>query len=251
MQDDSFSGELEAIAALFVYPPTPDLAGQERDRLRHQAPLVNFPPRPTMRRTLVVGTIIMLLLFAALMAIPPVRAAFLRVLQIGAFEINLLEEPPIKPASTPLPGSLTDLGEPISLADAAAQFPFPLISPHTLGAPDWVYIQDFADYPSKIITLVWTGDDGAGGSQIMLTYFGLEGLARKTAGGEQVRDVRIADMAGIWIEGPHLLNLQHLGTSTDLAVDSNVLIWSDGVVTYRLEGKFTLDEAIELAKSMR
>lgn len=249
MQDESLSAELELMATSFAYPPTPDLAARERDRLRQHAP--HPRPRPAFRRSLAVAAILLLLLFAALMAIPPVRAAFLRVLHIGVFEINVIEETPEQPAPTPSPGSLTDLGDLTTLADAAAQFPYPLVSPPSLGAPDWVYIQKNTDYPSNVITLVWTGDDDAGGSQIMLTYFGLEGLAHKTASGEQVRDVRIGGMAGVWIEGPHLLGLLQLGTTTNVTVESNVLIWSDGVVTYRLEGMFTLDEAIVLAGSLR
>ncbi len=253
MKDGDFARELEAIAARFVYPPAPNLAARERDRLRQAMK----PPRTrtAVYRSLAAGVVILLLLVAVLLAIPPARAALLRVLQIGMFEIDVVDEPAIStailPASTPLSGSLTDLGDQTTLADAAKVFPFPLIMPDSLGTPDWVYVQHLTDHPSKIVTLVWSGDDGAPESQIMLTYFGLEGLARKTAGGEQVRDVRIADLPAVWVEGPHELSLRSLESTSELIVENNVLIWSDGVVTYRLEGVFELDEAIELAKSLR
>jgi hypothetical protein len=35
-----------------------------------------------------------------------------------------------------------------------------------------------------------------------------------------------------------------------VTIDSNVLIWVDGDITYRLEGDLTLEEALAIAESL-
>jgi hypothetical protein len=54
----------------------------------------------------------------------------------------------------------------------------------------------------------------------------------------------------VWIEGAHPLQFETGDFDVQIIVDSNVLIWTEGAVTYRLEGQLSLDEAIQLAESL-
>jgi hypothetical protein len=55
----------------------------------------------------------------------------------------------------------------------------------------------------------------------------------------------------VWVEGPHIYQQTSGGTTFERLVEGNVLIWTQGVVTYRLETALSQAEALTIAESLR
>ena len=243
---DPWPEQIAETAVHFSYPPTPDIAEAVQQRLRPQP-----APSKTVRWAVALA-VLFLLLSASLLAIPPVRAALFEWLKIGAIEIFVLEEVPVKEtlvlgdAETAVPLSITDLGKPISLAEAQAIFPEPLRQPAAWDAASPVYSQQFLGR-LPTITMQWQTDNGVTVtlSQIAAPYLGM-----KWASGEQVVETAVQGETAVWLEGTHPLQLRTGDFDRQLTIDSNVLIWTEGSITYRLEGQLTLAEAVQLAESL-
>lgn len=235
---DSWPEHVEQTAVHFTYPPTPDIAGAVRQRL-HPQPTVNKQLRWAVALALFV-----VLLAASLLAIPPVRAAVFEWLKIGAIEIFVVDEMPAVETGVPL--SILDLGEAITLTDAQAIFPESLRLPTAWEPDSIVYSQQFLGR-LPTISMQWQtdGDVTVTLSQIAAPYLGM-----KWASGEQVVETAVHGETGVWLEGAHPLQLRTGDFDRQLSIDSNVLIWTEGSITYRLEGQLTLDEAIQLAESL-
>ena len=54
----------------------------------------------------------------------------------------------------------------------------------------------------------------------------------------------------IWAVGPYPLEMKNGNTDIRRMVDGNMLIWSEGEITYRLESDLQFDEAIKIAESL-
>ena len=78
-----WEGRVQTLARAFTYPPTPDLS-----RSASPWPAAGSSPRWAW------ATVIMLALLAGLMAVPPVRAAVVEFLRLGAVRIFLAEPTP-------------------------------------------------------------------------------------------------------------------------------------------------------------
>ena len=235
---DPWPEHVKQTAVHFSYPPTPDIADTVQQRLQ---------PQPTVNKQwcwAVALALFVVLLAASLLAIPPVRAAVMEWLRIGAIEIFLVEELPALETAVPI--SVIDLGEPLSFSEAQTIFPHLLYQPPGLEADSMVYSQQFlGQLPA--ITMQWQTADGVVVtlSQIAAPYLGM-----KWASGGQVVETAVSGKTAVWIEGAHPLQLRTGDFDMQLIVDSNVLIWSEGDVTYRLEGQLTQDDAIQLAESL-
>jgi hypothetical protein len=59
----------------------------------------------------------------------------------------------------------------------------------------------------------------------------------------------------LWVQGPHMLRFRFPGGDDrfELArlVDGQVLIWTQGMITYRLETTLPLGDAVKVAESLR
>jgi hypothetical protein len=67
---------------------------------------------------------------------------------------------------------------------------------------------------------------------------------------EDLTEVEVGGQAGAWIDAPHqLLVFTEQGPESFL-VEANVLIWTDGEVTYRLETSLGQRAAIALAETI-
>jgi hypothetical protein len=243
---ERFEQAVGSIAAELPYPPTPDVAGAVRARLQ-----VALPRPWRLRRWAVAALIALLLALLVAIAVPPVRAALLRVLRIGAMQINLVDDPQqasLPDAAAPRqPMSILDLGEEMNLAEAAAVVtladpPFP----PTLGEPDAIYGQNLL-YREPVISFLWRARGER--PQILLTHIGLPQFALKWAAGEQVTETDVRGRPAIWIAGPHRLDLASGAADHVTAIPTNVLIWDDGRITYRLEADLKLEEALQIAES--
>jgi hypothetical protein len=265
---EQLEGQLRAAALTLSYPPTPDIAGAVRRRLAAQ--------RRTRQRSLrlALGLLAALL---ALMAVPQVRAAVARAIQIGAIRI-IFEEPtslpaPTTPAAAPVPtatpapaiitatpiASLLDLAGETSLEEARQRVSYQIklpAYPEELGPPERVFVQRVDR--QMMVVLVWLDPEQPGGIRMSLSIIQSDMPLEKSfavkTGVTILQEANVGSRRAIWVQGPHFLQIRQ-GNSTDYTlrylVEGNVLIWTDGELTYRLESGLTLAEAIRVAESVK
>ena len=272
----TWSLSLERVAKQFEYPPTPDLVTAMRVPQEPRR-TEEFRPRAAAGRRLSAGSrlawavVILALIFAGLLAVPQTRAAVLLLFdRIGAIRIFVDETAPtavptveeqslvspIPPAADAAPErpndhtahslALFELGEAASFDEAQAAVDFPLIVPPNLGRPHEIYIHQASPVPPAV-TLVWRGDDGA---PFSLTEIAAPEFASKMIHDQGVKSLRVGDRPAVWLTGPHRLQLLGNWQESGLLIESNVLIWSAGGVTYRLEGDRSEAEMVAIAESM-
>jgi hypothetical protein len=71
--------------------------------------------------------------------------------------------------------------------------------------------------------------------------------------GTRIQQVQVRGTTGYWISGaPHaFISLAGGGAGDELRLAGDVLIWTENGMTYRIESKLTLDQALAVAQSMR
>ena len=182
-----------------------------------------------------------LLVLFGLLVVPEVRARVLEVLRIGAVRIVLTNETPAT-HGPPLDGETT-----LALAQQQVDFPIRLPTfPPALGSPDRVLVHEFRD---PLIVLLWL--DGKRPDHVRYALYQLAntGLIEKLTG--RIHETRVNGQRAVWTQDAHLLRLPVAEGTATRNVGSNVLIWTEGTVTYRLETAGTLEEAIRIAQSLR
>ena len=221
---------LVALGRELDVPPEPDLRSRVRERIER---------RPRYRRALVPALALLVALGIAL-AVPEARSAILRFFHIGAVTIERVETlPPAR--ERPLTAGL---GPPLSLRMAEARSGVALVL--TRPRPQHFYAQ-----PGLIATLL----QYRGKSVLVAELQGDQmGIVKKLATpGTRIGAASIGSF-GLWIEGgPHLLiwkpglgEVRHIGTR----LAGNVLIWTEGDRTFRLEGGLNKGHMLELARQI-
>jgi len=262
---------LHEIARDFPYPPTPDIARGVRDRLADQSHRAALVPRPVLlRHRALVGALLVLILFAGLMAVPPVRAAVIEFLQVGVIRIFLAEPSPtptptatsvptpgvtLSPtqAFTPTPGDMVSLAQiagETTLESALAQASYALrmpAYPPDLGDPDRVFVQD-ADQP--VVILVWTAPEDPEKASLILFQIPPDSWMGKKVVFESIQQTQVNQQEAVWAIGPHFLLLNDGNVDLKRFVTGRVLIWAENDITYRLESELSLEEAIRVAESL-
>ena len=288
MRYDELEARLADLASALAFPPTPDLATAVGSRLRPAqagvapasadasgadasgAPRPLSIPRPrafgrSMRRSL---------LLAAALALLVVGAAF--AVRFG-LELLSIDFGPIPSATAPrpsaagptatvpgAPGAGIGLGRMLNLEEAGAAAPFDVLVPAALGDPDAVYLGG----PSLRgqVALVYAPRDGIpaspllGGAGLLVTQNRGEpdrGLAQKLAdtGLATVEAVTVDGAPGVWITGqPHIFwylapDGFYIEESRRLVGDT--LAWERDGILYRIEGDISLEQALDIARSMR
>ncbi len=243
--DKVWAEHLTTIAADFQYPHTPPIA-----RHIQQKQTVSGKSLGTQhRRRWATAVAVVLVLLLSLLALPPVRAAILEFIQIGA--VKIFNTSPSQPAPTESLQklSLGDIGTEITLAEAQDSMPLLLPTvPAYAVAPDAVY-QQALNASEAVITLVWFGNEER--AQIALTQIGIPSFGIKWANGEQIAETAVNDTPAVWIEGPHLFSFAEFAFSDFVTIDTQVLLWTAGDTTLRLEGDLTQAEAVDIAESLR
>lgn len=255
-------------AASFDYPPTPDVSRQVRQRLARPRPVVAGG-----RRRLAWAAVALLLLLASLLAVPQVRAALREILGIGAMTIIVDEGagPQVEPAvtatpgpdltpsaaaaqpratagATPAEGALVVPATPVSLAAAREMVGERLrrpAYPEEIGAPDGVYV-DRRERPG-VVVFVW---EKAGRPGVRLSLYQIYGTNFGMKAARQVAETTVNGRRALWIEGPHMFQQADGSLQPWQFVSGPVLLWTEGAVTYRLEGATSLDEAVRIAESL-
>lgn len=230
----------------FPYPPTPDIVASVSRKLV-----------PRKRRLILRPLLAALLLIALVMvAVPGVRAAIIEWLRVGVVTIFVGQTPTPTPAphyfSTEVPfyASPLDLPGETTLEGAREAFSYPIQLPQypaDLGAPDRVFASP-ADKP--IVTLVWFRPGGTQEIRFVLEVLTDPSVGTKydeTAGGESVQ---VDGRVGYWVTDAHTVFYYTSGRQWVRQVNANVLVWTHGIVTYRLETDLPLREVLQMAESI-
>jgi hypothetical protein len=219
--------DLVALAVVVDLPAERDLAPAVLSRLHKPTHAGRW------RRAAGIAALVLVVGLAATMAVPDARTAVLRFLGIkGAVVIRVDELPPAAKAPA-------EFGESVGIAEAERVVGF---RPLLVGGrdPDDVRIDRFS--PSFIM-LVY------GEPQIRLRLIQMVGgtIEKYALAEQRVERVKVDGRPGIWVEGRHVVS----GLFGLPRLAGNVLIWEQDGLTLRLEGRFTKEQALDLARSVR
>jgi hypothetical protein len=225
---------LVALGRELEYPTTPNLRRAVRERIERRA---------RTRRWLVVAFAVAVVGVGIAMAVPDARSAILRFFGVGSVRIERVDT---LPASRERPLT-AGLGTPRTRAEAEQIAGFRIVLPKFKGAPPRRY---FAVRNALIATVIRSGR-----TPVLLTELKGEQtwLSKKVVDPEtRVEGVQVGTHDGLFLSGGrHVLMYQvspeFVGRITTRFA-GNVLLWSDGTRTYRLEGELSRAEAIRLAK---
>ena len=142
--DSTLQARLQRAAASFSYPPTPDFAGRERQRLQQRAAHrldgecklhTTRPFRPAARSVArgLGWALAVLVLLVGLIWVSPARATVLEWLRLGAVRLFLNQGSSL--IETPQPESLNGLAGEIPASQALERAPFPLQIPRLPARP--------------------------------------------------------------------------------------------------------------------
>jgi hypothetical protein len=225
---------LVALGRELEIPPTPDLTSAVRARVARG--------RAT-RRWLVVALAVAVVGIGIAMAVPDARSSILRFFGIGSVKIERVDT---LPASREAPLT-AGLGPVRTRAQAEGVAGFRMVLPKFKGAPPSRY---YAIPDALVATVIRSGS-----TPLLLTE--LEGdqtwLSKKIVDqNTRVEPARVGDYDGLFLSGGRHVLLYETANGTEVRqlatrFAGNVLLWSDGTRTYRLEGKVSRDEAIRLA----
>jgi hypothetical protein len=263
--DPKLEAQLRALGRRLRYPPEPDVHDEVLGRIEEHAPLSRRRWRGLLsspRRR--VAAVVLALLFAGASALgisPDVREATAERLGLKGIKITFLPQPP-KPEPV---GSGLKLGEKLTLEEARRRVAYRIVVPSLpkLGEPDAVYVGG-PPPPGGQVSLVYRPRSGIPraaetGVGVLLTEF--QGstdraLFRKILGpGVKLEAVSVNGGRGYWLEGdPHVFLYQDGSgyvREERIRLAANTLIWEQGELTLRLEGKLPKEEALRIAESVR
>ncbi|UCF27010.1 MAG: DUF4367 domain-containing protein [Chloroflexota bacterium] len=258
-QKEDFDTRIRSLAKDFPYPRTPDIAGG------FDWKEINPPHRVIRYRRWALASILLIVLFASLVAVPEVRARLLEFLQIGSIRIQVTE-PTLTSTASEVPGgvmgpltatpdygsnmvSLLELDGETTLDDVREKAEFPVrlpTYPPDLGEPGRVFYQQIDE--QSFVVLVWLYPDTDDRVRISLYALG-EGTGGFKGEPRVIEEIEVSGERAIWTDGPHLFTIDGYFQLGRL-VESPVLIWTSEGLTYRLEGDLSKDEMIRIAESL-
>ena len=200
---------------------------------------VDWPPTPTFsyaprRRRWPFAVAIALAALAVAFAVPQSRGAILRFFDIGNVHVRVVDTLP-RAEQQPLNAGL---GPTISRATAKSIFPGVLLPP--------VHAQLHLA-PGRIFAAVFKSH----GSPVLLSEYQGGYYVKKLVGGStDIEEVQVQGAGlALWLSGA-----QHVfvAPARSPRLAGNVLLWTIGEATYRLEGpNLRKEDAISLAESLR
>ncbi len=227
----SLEQRLQALGRELAFPPEPELAARARPAARP------FPWRW-------VALAAALVALAAAFAVPSARTSILRFFHIEGATVERVETlPPAQERS-----SAGGLGRRVSLQEAERFLGFRLLLPPLDGEPP-TYLLD-----GVLATVLLRVED----RPVLLSEYAARdySLLKKSVGEKtSVEPVRVAGEPGLWVEGPpHTLT--YFSASGEfrqrtVKIHGNVLLWTHGPVTVRLEGKISKAQAVRVARQIR
>ena len=243
-EDTRLAAALRELGGRLDVPPAPDV---------REAVLARLPARrrATVPRWATVAAALVLVFAAAVTFSPAVRATVTGLLRFAGIELRSEPGPPLRGQGL-LPGERS-----VDLAGARRLTAFPIGVPAALGGPDDVRV---TGAPVRVVSLLYQGGPGRpaaapGQAAVRLDEFDgqLGPVFEKFLGMSGGRQVSVDGAPAIWIDRPHeLMYVDRAGEwrteTARLAAQS--LIWQRGAVTYRLEGAFTVEEAMRIAATV-
>jgi hypothetical protein len=192
-------------------------------------------------RRLVVGIAALLAAIGVSAAVSaPVRAAISDVFGFAGVEIR--KDPGPAPASSPaLPGEHR-----VEVAAAEREVGFRVRIPSALGPPDWVSVAD-----GRVVSLHYTRaeesvqiDEFAGDLGVMWEKYAAIGSARRAS---------VNGHDALWFEGQVTLvyvDANNVERTESARLTNGTLLWTDGGITFRLDGIRPFEDALAVAGSM-
>ncbi len=251
MENENYNQEkIESLvkekAQSFPYPATPDIAGQVRLHISKSA------RRPLSRLAWAITGLI--LVAGLILAVPQARASLVELIRAGA--VTLIVDDSEKSTTTPpdtaelslLEEALFANAQKLTLAQTQEQASFELAGLPDLGKPDAVYFHEVSGLYGQVVVMIWRDEAAPNGVQTLFyqmnaPYYGIKQAARNS-----IRSTRIDGREAFWIEGAHTFILS--GAQEQNLVPRDVLIWTRGDITYRLESELTYQQAVQLAESL-
>jgi hypothetical protein len=248
------------------WPETPDLASSVRARLHEAAEPADarerrarrrLLPPAGLRRSLALALVALLVLAGGVFAaVPGVRDAVLEFFGLQGATVERREELPAVPELRPL-----KLGERTTLERVRAEFGFEPLVPSAAGSPDHVFAN--TNVPGGELALAYRPARGlpeAGSTGLGLLVGEFRGdlvpdyLGKIAGQATSIDRLRLDGQRAIWIEGaPHLFFYRPPDSDfaeSELRLADNVLLLERGNLLVRLEGAFTRERAVELARSL-
>ena len=239
-ENEAWEMRVQTLSRQVDYPPTPDVAAGVRARLqrRERAPLRSVWVRAALA--------LLLIALVAVLAIPDLRAKAFEILQLGALRVE--DE---GPALTPQPEGTPafDPALETTLDDARARLDFALpTTPPDLGTPDHVYVYEAR---GPVVILAWDGVSAPGHPPLSLTIARTDNLLMKNRDEPSARPT-VNGQPALWFVEPHVFEMQPpVGEPDQRVIEANVLVWTSGDLTLRLETDWPLEEAVRLADSVQ
>jgi hypothetical protein len=237
------------------WPDTPDIGPAVRRRLPSRAPKRRRPL--IVRRSLAIALASLLVLAGGVFAaVPSVRHSVLEFFGLQGATVERREELPAVPELRPL-----KLGEPTTLGHARAKLGFEPLVPGAAGIPDHVFVNTHV--PGGELALAYRATRGL--PEAHSTGLGLlvgefrgdllpEYLGKIAGQATRIDRISVDGQRGIWIEGaPHLFFYRPPNSDfaeSQLRLAANVLLLERGNLLVRLEGAFSRQRALELARSL-
>jgi len=222
---------LVALGRRLDIPPEPDLRSRVRERIER---------RPRYRRAVVLALAVLVVAFGIALAVPPARSAILRFFHIGAVTIERVETLPAVRERSLAAG----LGPPLPLREAEARSGVPLVLAGS--RPQRFYAQ-----PGLIATLLRYE-----GKPVLLAELqgNQTGLVKKFATPTTRIEPAAIGSFGVWLEGGKHVLIWIAASGEIRQVEprlaGNVLIWTEGNRTYRLEGALNKGQMLELGQQI-
>jgi hypothetical protein len=241
------------------WPDTPELAPGVRARLAGTPPVrVRRPLFGGLRRSLALALVLLVVLAAAAAAaIPAVRDGVLEWLGLQGATVERVTTLPTAPPERPL-----ELGQRTTLPAARGRLAFEPLLPSALGEPDGVYIR--RRVPGGDLSLAYRPRPGfapARSTRLGLLVSEFRGdldpdYVGKIVGPAAVAQALVVDGGrAVWVEGaPHFFFYRAPDgrvIESELRLAQNVLLVERGGLLVRLEGAFSRERAIRLARSLR
>lgn len=244
--DEALERALSAAGRELAFPPTPAIVTAVVSRLETDRAARSRPTFPRIaiwsrRRVLILAGIGLLALLGL---------AFGARLVLGTAEVRV--QPGATPSGPPLgPGAL---GEPVAVEDVSAAVGFEVALPP--GAePDEAFVVQTDAGPGAL--LAWNADEGSAvlpGTPwrlALLQLLGDDEIVLKTVDRfDALHEIAVNGRRAFWIDASHELRVATESGDETFTIEGNVLIWAEGLVTYRMETPLRLREAVALAETI-
>jgi hypothetical protein len=224
---DDLEDALRDLGTQIVVPEPPDVTAAVRARI---AVKPRFIARPVLT-----GALALLVAFAVALAVSPaVRAGVTELLRFAGIEFRS-EPPPSTPQSPP-----PDERNKVALDEARRILPIHL--PAALGEPEEIRVVE-----NRFVSLLYRG------STVRLDEFNgqIGPVVAKFGDSLGVEKVTVNGTDGLWVPGPHeVVYIDRNGEwrTESARLSGKTLIWQVGEVTLRLEGDFTKEQALAIAR---